>query len=315
MKLNKKGRDELRYRICLKLKDVDFDPNNRIKLPKDVLEELLFDVGHDDDNVKYKKFAYYNVGLEKLDLSKISFNDVSFKSDYQIDLSDTNAKIDFFKTYEWKKNHVMFIRNVKFKNVDLSNNEFVKLKDVDRAIVIFDKCNFSNTKMHLYYFPMTFVNCDLSNNDFSKLYLDPKGVEGDPSRVILKNGPLQMEDCNLANTGIKIGYNYDKLDISSLISKGYLDGCIFNGVKIKSEEEQQEESKELLKKYNNYKSNRINKVLDTIDEQLNHAGGRVVGTKECTGVGSFYGCGNVPAPKTKKKKLDNDCGSFYGCDN
>ena len=315
MKLNKKGRDELRYRICLKLKDVDFDPNNRIKLPKEVLEELLFDVGYDDDNVKYKKFAYYNVGLEKLDLSKISFNDVSFKSDYQIDLSDTNAKIDFFKTYEWKTNHVMFIRNVKFKNVDLSNNEFVKLKDVDDAIVIFAECNFSNTKMHLYYFPMTFASCDLSNNDFSKLYLDPKGVEDDSSRVILENGPLQMEDCNLANTGIKIGYNSDKLNFSPLIEKGYLDGCIFHGVRIKSKEEQQEEATHLLKKYNDYKSNRINKVLDTIDEQLNHAGGRVVKSKECTGVGSFYGCGNVQAPKTKKKKLDNDSGSFYGCDN
>ena len=36
MKLNKEGRDELRARISEKLKDVDFNPDKRIILPKEM---------------------------------------------------------------------------------------------------------------------------------------------------------------------------------------------------------------------------------------------------------------------------------------
>lgn len=275
MKLNKQGRDELRERISEKLKDVDYNPDKRISLPKDILEELLFDIEYDAEGMKRKKIGYHFNGLDKLDLSKISFNDVSFNSQkYEIDLSNTNAKIDFFKSYEWKKAKLLCINNVNFSNVDLSNNEFVKTKDFENLGAVFVDCNLSNTKIHLYYFPMTFKNCDLSNNDFSGLYLDPKEAEDQPNRILFTNGPLIVENCNLANTGIKIGYNYDKLNFNDLIEKGYLDGCIFHGVKIKSKEEQVKDAEVLLKKYNTFKSNRINKVLDTIDNQLNHAGGR-----------------------------------------
>ena len=145
---------------------------------------------------------------------------------------------------------------------------------------------------------MTFKDCDLSNNDFSGLYLDPKGAEDQPDRILFTNGPLIIENCNLANTGIKIGYNYDKLDFNPLIEKGYFDGCIFHGTKIKSKEEQEKEAKDLLKKYNTFKSNRINKVLDLIDDQLNHAGGR-----------------QVSKPKSKTlnlKEFDHDTENFYG---
>ena len=323
MKLNKEGRDELRERISEKLKDVDFNPDKRIILPKEMLEELLFDVDYDLEGIKRKRIGYHYDGLDKLDLSKISFNDVSFNSQkHRINLSNTNAKIDFFKTYEWRKSYgnLLCIHNIDFSNVDLSNNEFVKTTEVvdkiREPLAVINECNFSNTKIHLYYFPITFAHCDLSNNDFSGLYLDPKPVEDQPTRIIFENGPLTMEDCNLANTGIKIGYNYDKLNFNDLIEKGYLDGCIFHGVKIKSKEEQAKDAEVLLKKYNTFKSKRINKVLDLIDDQLASNGGRVVNHKEeCNGVGSIYGCGNVPAPKTKKKKLDNNCGSFYGCDN
>ena len=101
MKLNKQGRDELRKRISEKLKDVDFNPDKRIILPKEMLEELLFDVDYDAEGMRRKKIGYHFNGLDKLDLSKISFNDASFNSQkYEIDLSNTNAKIDFFKSYE-----------------------------------------------------------------------------------------------------------------------------------------------------------------------------------------------------------------------
>ena len=300
MKLNKKGRNELRGRIQEKLKDVDFDPDKRIILPKDVLEELLFDVEYDAEGMKRKRIGYRFHGLDKLDLSKISFNDVTFNSqEYEIDLSNTNAKIDFFKSYEWKKAKFLCINNVNFCNVNLSNNEFVKTKDFENFGAVFVDCNLSNTKIHLYYFPITFKNCDLSNNDFSGLFLDPKGVEEQPDRILLTNGPLTIENCNLANTGIKIGYNYDKLDFNSLIENGYLDGCTFNGVKIKSKEEQVNEAEVLFKKYNTFKSNRINKVLDLIDDQLNHAGGR-----------------QVSKPKSKtlsmQEEFDHDTDNFYG---
>ena len=319
MKLNKEGRDELRERISQKLKDVDFNPDKRIILPKEMLEELLFDVDYDLEGIKRKRIGYHYDGLDKLDLSKISFNDVSFNSKkYRINLSNTNAKIDFFKTYEWRKSYgnLLCIHNIDFSNVDLSNNEFVKTKEIENILAVITECNFSNTKIHLYYFPITFEHCDLSNNDFSGLYLDPKPVEDQPSRIIFENGPLTMEDCNLANTGIKIGYNYDKLDFNPLFEKGYFDGCYFNGTKIKTREEAKKDSDDLLKKYSTYKSKRINKMLDLIDDQLASNGGRVVNHKEeCNGVGSFYGCGNEPETKKKKKTLNNNCGSAYGCDN
>ena len=96
MKLNKKGRNELRGRIQEKLKDVDFNPDKRISLPKDVLEELLFDVEYDAEGMRRKRIGYRFNGLDKLDLSKISFNDVSFEPPRNINLSNTNIKIDFF---------------------------------------------------------------------------------------------------------------------------------------------------------------------------------------------------------------------------
>ena len=43
MQLNKKDREEFRRRVAEKLKDVEFNPDRRIKLPKDVLDDLLFD--------------------------------------------------------------------------------------------------------------------------------------------------------------------------------------------------------------------------------------------------------------------------------
>lgn len=223
MKLNKKGKDELRQKIEEELKEVPV--GQRVHLDKELLESLLFDTCTEKLNkiwgtnsgkdIKVKYIVWSGAFLSKIDLSEVSFDDVwwyvnydpknyfieSSEDHYQgidiIDLGNTNARIDFSKSVEGKYSNsptsiAIFACN--FSDVDLSNNT------IDYNLCI-DRCNFSNTNINMNLNSDHFIeiyDSDMSGNDFSaytvdELFFTPKG---DP---IARN-------CNLTNTGLKVKF-------------------------------------------------------------------------------------------------------------
>ena len=291
MKLNKDGKIELRKRVEAKLNDIDFNPKKRIKIEDpERLDELLFDYKKDEKGNVYKVIGFCSHNLCKLDLSKITCENLSFNNeDTYVNLDDTNMPIDFSLTYEYKKDEKLIIRHTSFKNVDLSNNDFdlEKLSSTNSAVI--EHCDLSNTKISIYgeeY--IEFNDCDLSNNIFINLDCDSIELDDDNGLKLVEYfGNLVFKECNMSNTGAKISVDtvmdQDVKDrFREYLKKGYLDGCYLNGKEVLTIEERISKAIELDAEYKKYKANRINETLDLIDAQLSSDGGRLVAVKKKT---------------------------------
>ena len=297
MQLNKKDREEFRRRVAEKLKDVEFNPDRRIKLPKDVLDDLLFDEVILPELVSgenKKVFAYAYDGLCKLDLSCYdmhTLHNVSFDSDLRINLSDTNMKICFNSTFEFQDKVGAKFRNIDFTNVDLSEAYDLRIY---KNSISFKGCTFNNTKLFINELKdAVFVDCDLSGLESLSLV---NLYATDEEKLVNSslNGSLILRNCNLSNTGAKIFvenyYKDDEYDenfaykhLGYLISKKYLDGCYVNGSLVKSKDENKKEAEKLLEEYEKYKRERINKTIEEINEQvISSSGGRQLNLKRIT---------------------------------
>lgn len=280
MKLNKIGRNELRDRVDIKLDDVEFNPKSRIKLPIDVLDELLFDYSKDR---KYKKIGFFSDNICKLDLSEISFENVSFNCEDKVNLSNTNGNYDFSKTFECIDHEKIIVRNINFENVDLSNN-LIKYDSY------FAHCNFCNTNFFPYNVDteIIFRCCNLKNNHFSTMVPFTTDEDQDIAEdlfIAQYSFNTYFVDCNLSGTGVHINLKEDLSDkskdkLNKLIKRGYLDGCYINEKKILSSEEKNNSNNELLREYKSFKTDRINNVIELINAQVSSNGGRVLNIKK-----------------------------------
>lgn len=225
MKFNKQTKDELRTKIIEQLANVP--DGERLHLDKALLEDLLFETYSDKEEereIVVKYIVWSGPFLSKIDLSEISFDNVcwdptpfceaymNFYKDYKkktkpikemIDLSNTNAKIDFSKAFvmDYDDDDILSVYNCNFANVDLSNSHAEK-------IVTFTNCNFSNTNANIFDerdFKKRFflVDCDFSNNDFSKIEIKSDYFYGVISDCLDGKG-VWIENCNFSNTGLKI---------------------------------------------------------------------------------------------------------------
>ena len=97
----------------------------------------------------------------------------------------------------------------------------------------------------------------------------------------------------MSNTGVRVytqnEYRADDQDwiaaskyIATLVTKGYLDNCYVNGKLIKSKEDRRLDAAVLASKNNKYKTDRINKALDLIENQSKAKGGRQVDPKDAS---------------------------------
>lgn len=308
MKLNKQGKDEIRKLIEEKIKDV---PNGkRIHLDKEILEDLLFDemVYNKESNGKLKLPKWSGDFLSKIDLSEVSFEDVSWRllSSYpdpsgyddvfdeeawnkvndsdicqlnegeKVNYSNTNAKIDFTKSFEYKQLGKIKISECNFSGVDLSKNDMSKLGFVADS-------DLSNTKMVLSpeMFPdfdwAIFSEVNLSNVDFSKFTINGNDLLNDDLTYIMD------PRCNLANTGINIVLNVEEINsdtefgnssedkkkmFKQMLHNGYLVGCYVNGKKVHSSDESENLLISKKDEYEKMKQNIINNVSNSIDEQI-----------------------------------------------
>ena len=173
--LNPEDIKELRKKTKNLLKDIP--EGKRVDLGKELTELLLFDEREllldktcdfpKDYKSKVKFLVWSGKFLRKLDLSSVSFDDVLWNVEYysddsklfdaiypdfyegvdEINLSNTNARIDFSQSFEGKIcrirpafEWICEIVNCNFKNVDLSNNTLER-----GYYVSLSNCNLANT--------------------------------------------------------------------------------------------------------------------------------------------------------------------------
>lgn len=164
----------------------------KIELPRETLEKLLFDVVEINSGEKGKIPVWSGKFLRKLDLSKISFEDVCWTNAYlldeiqekykntynkMIDYSCTNANIDFTKSHEGKinSNNIM-VKNCNFADVDLSNVDYSNAS----ICIRFLNTDVSNTGIKLGRSSLVVsTNSNFSNVDLSKITLTPEDFSND----------------------------------------------------------------------------------------------------------------------------------------
>lgn len=332
MKLNKEGKLKLRESIKQQLENVP--EGQRIHLDKKLLEELLFDTYNeefemgcalDGKKVPVKYLVWSGPFLSKLDLSEVSFDDVLWEvRDFEpetyfvqgttnhyaesgveaIDLSNTNAKIDFSKSFARKYADdsggvilELFLSKCDFTNTDLSNN----LIDYDFCV---SDCDLSSTglKIDLESESQIRLYCsNLSNLDFSAYTVDEHffGTEWDVGKPC-------ANECDLSNTGLRVKTTpvsakefaiYKSMDtmtaeqqqkaiddkfatlyennvfecmllLGDSIKVGNLVGCYVNDKPILSKEQRQAMAKEKKEEYEKMKADLITSATQSIEQQV-----------------------------------------------
>jgi len=324
MKLSNADKNILRDKIEDELENVC--NNQKVKLDKDLLEFLIFDQTKTLFTEIPAKFIVWSGDfLKKLDLSEVSFDDVvwhgsseDFWNEYptlnvdkkryiknRIDLSGTNAKIDFANSFEMRNGMGMQVENCDFEDLNLSNAN-------TELITIANNCDFSYTDALIGHnnSQISFTNCNLEGIDLSHLELGSDCLNPDWATNIDFSGS------NLADTGIKINHNFKvkqelepKIDkflellkatnemdeiehlfksdlykevsayiefedhgkyLKYLIQGGMLDGCYVNGKYIKSNQECNEEAYRIIFEYKKYRENVLGSSLDYIDQEMNN---------------------------------------------
>lgn len=305
MKLDKKGKEQLRKIIEERLQDVP--QGQRIHIDKEILEDLLFDVlsfNSGDKIYKIKKPIWSGDFLSKIDLSEISFEDVSWENfngmDYdlgfisfcydeieetlggneqykryreftrQLDYkyigypitkyTNTNAKIDFKKSWEYKISKSIYISGCDFSGTDLSKNDM-------SSRVIINGSNLSNTGIKIVFEDErnSIWQTNLEGIDLSSITMNPDDLRR-----------FGFYECNLRNTGLKIiDFTKESIDncgadyelMNNFISGAY-DGCYINGRLMKSKEERQETARQMRIQYQQFRDELVQSTLTVIDDQI-----------------------------------------------
>ena len=267
-----------------KLKNV---PNNqRIHIDKEILEKLLFEtiVLDEENNIIMKYPIWSGDFLSKIDLSELTFEDVAWsdlefmysycEDEYnyyddtqyenlintlrktiekyrnrKLNYSNTNAKIDFKKSAEYKIYDEVAIDSINFSGTDLSNFDF-------NCKYSFTRSNLTNTgfplerilKEELLNREASFFTVDLSNIDLSSIEISAKTLS-------CENGKFEIcPTCNLTNTGLKIRYKecknqlrkLERKVLAKMISDDLLAGCYIDDHLISSKEQLKTKKEKLI---------------------------------------------------------------------
>lgn len=265
--------------------------NIRLELPDDILEAVLFDF-YDG----YKKIGFISDYLRYLDLSNASFASVLYtksNSGEVVNLSNTNARINFDYACGSHEGEIV-ISGFNFENVDLSCNDFDKIKlwrdrartnrskekdnDFEETKIKFKNCNLSNTNLKITnYNDMYFSKCDLSNNDLSNLVLTVFDVC--PKLPININKYYNFYECNFENTGVRFFYSIDQvrekhIDLNKFLKDPRFKGCyISRGYgdefqKIDDKISKKISNERILSKYESGVIDLFEDVYNGLEEQL-----------------------------------------------
>ena len=255
-------------------KDYKKDKVERIKLPAELLNDMLFLSLPEMENSP--KIPYFGkVKLSEIDLSELDFSNIEWdvvhcvisngtkrkdgyyeipnfplifkeSSTYLIDMSYTNANIIFGRQ--------VIIKNVNFEGTDLSNNPKFFGKKVEN-------CNFRKTGIKLAIIKSDkYINCDFRDNDLNHQV----------GWISLRTLDNVFEDCQFQGTGLNIEFNNDETKeafetLAEYIKSGCLAGCVVNGKLIRGQEESEEYKKELRKQYKEYAKTYEDLVFELIN--------------------------------------------------
>lgn len=210
----------------------------RIKLDKEILEELIFTEG--EDKVKGKKvpckfITWSGPFLRKIDLSEVSFEDVHWSlelcrdcySDKIIDLSGTNINPDFEKSFARKNGLKLCIKNCNFTDAELSNVTLTGRCDIIN-------CSFSNSDIKIDLSKINMSNVKLRNLDLSNQVVFGSFFCGLSN---LEESHSHFYWVDFSDTGLDITVDDDcSLHlIQHHITHGLLVGCYVNGQRINSD--------------------------------------------------------------------------------
>ena len=287
-KLSFEEREILRKQIEEELKK--YDGTERVKLPKDLLEQLLFEtitIQFEDDllneklsgkKVRAKFIVWSGSFLSKIDLENISFDNVSWdirsciqndikeecveeikrvtKGNFEIDLSNTNATINFSKSFYSIMGFGTSMDYCNFENVDLSNNTL--------TWAMMGHSNFSNTGIKIVYNTQiskskddfVIIGCDMSKTNLTECIVTDEELSD------------AMQNSIFRDSGLKVitgkGKDRPQVYVGQEIKNGHLDGCYVNGVLIEPQEQRKQHAEELRSNENPTVDSIMNNVREMI---------------------------------------------------
>jgi hypothetical protein len=270
MKFNAETRKKFREVINSKIEklsnEIDiFDNPKKFVIDPEWLDVLLFDEAIDDRGVHYKTIGYTYDNLRYVDLTYANFEDVSFdhknkvnEKEY-INLSNTNARIDFSKTYEYKYYNQIVLSNISFKNLDLSynNSSDENEKSVfEKCLVI--NCDLSNTGLCIKASTVHFYESKLNNINLSEMVMYPD------------EACKSFNDSDISNTGLRIKVD-DKVNpdsVKRIMQDPHFVGCYVGNTKTYSQKDRHEYASKLAADYEAWSNSIIDEIADSLEEQV-----------------------------------------------
>lgn len=293
MKVSKEKIKILRLGVQSMLESVPEGQRIDLEDPE-LLDQLLFDTYTErltsfyknkfpncSSDVKVKYPVWSGPFLSKLDLSKVDFENVMWNMAYwqhelfddtrnkfegikKIDYSNTNAKIDFTKSFDAiLDNGRWWLIDCDFSNVDLSNNEM-------SGDSVAEDTNFTNTGIRIRMDEeVELFSCILNGTELS-----PKSISLD------RFMELEYDGTNFTGTGLDITYSDDDAvdkerresnleKLGAEIKAGNLTGCSVNGTKILSKEEAYSKAVKARQEYLAKVRQSVNtRVFDKVEKKI-----------------------------------------------
>lgn len=191
------------------------------------------------DNVAWSMIVPRNFdGLFELDgIPRIKMGD-SFRP--HINYSNTNAVIDFKKSWEFKNTGKILIGFCNFSGTDLSNNDFEGI----RFVSIFDSW-LDNTKLQLHLTETPIArNSSLDGTDLSKIHISLNAVYDLFRNCTFKDTGLNIDGKEKDLEEIIENYSRPLFDREAIIHS--LRGCYIHGKKVESIEKYKSKVDEII---------------------------------------------------------------------
>ena len=268
----------------------------KVHLDKDLLEALLFDKITRKDGVVVKLPVWSGEFLEKLDLSEVSFEDVSWglltdpkqdgwdvdtfnyiqalseklcsRRDFVYGFGHTNAHIDFNTSYEAKHYHgKLSIKRANFACVPLKGTDINMFSRIQY-------CDFTKTGISLSSLDdIKCVYCNFSMNDLSNITI---------SAIKLNH---QFINCIMQETKLNITCDPRELNRRPEEKKNFLErlrdhqfyGCFINGNLVHKEYDRKkiaEKERERLEQAEDYVSREIDEAFKRFETPSKQPGKR-----------------------------------------
>lgn len=225
-----------------------------------IIEKLFTTDQHLEYKFKVINRNYSNQKIENKEKKILIYSlcKTTNKTDLSIDLSDTNAKIDFSKaiTLNPKEN---YLYSCCFDNVDLSESHLEDCCTIKNCSFVNTNLTSKNIDTNNFYVECNFINCNFQD-----------------LTITLETFLSTFKVCNMSNTGLHIAgdtktCNTDVIPLATKfnpialeIRLRHLENCFVNGIKIRSEEEKRKIKEQAAKNYEKH----VEQSLKQIEKEI-----------------------------------------------